>query len=618
MDQDTPLAGNYSYERQTHRLSASLIREIQLKATATLDKDPLTRVGGSLAFHCTVNLQDKKVVETASMATAFRGYESLLPGRDLKQVGLLSSTASGICGGVHATASALCLEMALGLRPPPFGIVVRNLLLSCQYLNDNTMHLFILCGPDYSQQVIEATNPELWSRVQSAPARHKDRHGYSRIGDIMLDLNKPQGKLYLKALEMIQTARKAYAALGGKYPHSESIIPGGVTLRPTSGTLDVYRNILDSFTNYTQQTIAIWDDIFDFMLSAESRYEDLGRTDATLVDFGQWDHEEFYDGSYDRCDQWGEKRWSTPGAAVRGKLITTSLSRLNTGMEEFVEHSYYEPWVEAASAAQRIKTDPLGNPLSPHHPWNKKARPEAAKIHAGNEPENAAQAYSWGTCLTWDRHIFEVGAYARMVISALAEKIPANQYAASTGKSLELRLPRKDAADLQIIWFVPGRWNAFARIKARAYALAYNLAITLENVERAKTLIQRGENEVSVPLRVASNGQRLGAGMWGAGRGFLAHWAVLDDARIENYQIAIPSRINASPRSPWGTMGPCEQAVFNTPIIESRFTNEHDFVGIDIQRAIQSFDPCMTCTTHILVENSDRVINRVVDTSFPI
>ena len=119
-------------------------------------------------------------------------------------------------------------------------------------------------------------------------------------------------------------------------------------------------------------------------------------------------------------------------------------------------------------------------------------------------------------------------------------------------------------------------------------------------------------------MQIPQNGKHLGVGLWGAGRGFLAHWAVINQGSIDNYQISIPSRVNASPRTPWGELGPCERAVLNTPIIESQFSNEEDFVGIDIQRAIQSFDPCMNCTAHILVEHSDTVLNRVVDTSFPV
>ena len=44
-----------------------------------------------------------------------------------------------------------------------------------------------------------------------------------------------------------------------------------------------------------------------------------------MVDLGQWDHEDYYDASYANCNEWGEARWSTPGAMVAGKLVTTRL-----------------------------------------------------------------------------------------------------------------------------------------------------------------------------------------------------------------------------------------------------------------------------------------------------
>ncbi|MFA0765695.1 MAG: hypothetical protein BDTLLHRC_000648 [Candidatus Fervidibacter sp.] len=54
-----------------------------------------------------------------------------------------------------------------------------------------------------------------------------------------------------------------------------------------------------------------------------------------------------------------------------GKQVTTNLQLLNIGLEEFVEHSYYEEW-----GSQRFPTDPLGAPLSPFHPWNKLTKPK--------------------------------------------------------------------------------------------------------------------------------------------------------------------------------------------------------------------------------------------------
>ncbi len=601
-------------------LSKTLFQLIQDKNNAqqSSTSDPLTRLGGSLAFHCSADLENRIITETASMATLFRGYESLLPGRDLNKVGLVSSTASGICGGVHATASALCLEMALGMTPPPMGIIIRNLLLSCQYLNDNTMHLFVLSGPDYSQNCIEQSNPEIWQKARQSSCKNTRQHGYNHISDILTDLNKPDGKLYKQALSMVGVARKAYIILGGKYPHSESIIPGGVSVSIDREKIKRFAETIQPFLEYTQQATAIWDEVFGFMLDAQPKYEDLGRTKASMLDFGQWDHEEYYDGSYKNCDTWGEKRWSTPGVIIDGELRSTSLSQLNAGMEEFVDHSYVNNWVDASEQHYLIKQDPLGNRIKPNHPWNK-------RLVADNN-KNSDLSYSWGSSLTWNRHTFEVGAYARLYLTARAQKIPDSQYLSSTGQSLEFCLPgnfsaaqsRASVSDQQISWSIPDVWNAFERNRARAYVLAFNLAAIYENIDRASRLIEQGDTRVSVPMPQLDNSESLGVGLWGASRGFLAHWVRLDGGKIDNYQISIPSRVNASTRTPWGELGPCEQAVLNTPIIESGYSGEGDFKGIDIQRAIQSFDPCMSCTTHIHLPKSGAVLDGIVDTGFPI
>jgi hydrogenase large subunit len=266
-------------QRDAHapRLSPGMQELVKRQHLASLlhSADPMSRLEGGLAVNCRVDLDNKSIVEAASAATFFRGYESLLPGRALDKVGLVSATASGICGGVHATASALCLEMALGIKPPPFGIVLRNLLLNCQYLSDNCMHLFVLAGPDYSQAVIEKTNPDIWTKALQSKSQCVHMHGFSHISEIMGEFNKGAGSLYREALQMVSLARQAYVLLGGKYPHSESIIPGGVSITADAHKLAEFSKLLQPFMEYSQKAAAIWDDIFDFMLAANPRYEDL-------------------------------------------------------------------------------------------------------------------------------------------------------------------------------------------------------------------------------------------------------------------------------------------------------------------------------------------------------
>ncbi len=594
----------YSYNTQTREEREAYLKEIAQKngQLNDVDFDPVTRVAGALAFHSTVNLKDRKVVDTASMATLFRGYEIILRGRDPRDAAFISSRACGVCGGVHSTASALSIEMALDIKPPPLGIVIRNLLLSCEYLYDNPLHIFILAGPDFSETLIRETNPEIWAAAERAPTKYKATHGYSKISDIMTDLNPLTGKLYLEALEMTRVAREAYVLLGGKYPHPETIIPGGVTTTITTNTMTEFYLKLVPFFDYAKRCIAIWDDIYDFMYEINPEYQNLGRLPATMVDFGQWDHEDYYDASYKNCNEWGEKRWSTPGATVDGKLVTTRLTDLNVGTEEFIEHSYYEPWDTVPFA-----TDPNGNPISPNHPWNKTTIPRPGE-------QDWKARYSWSCTPTWDRNVIEAGAYARVYISALAEKLPPSNYVASTGKSLQMDIAKDGLPEMNAEWHVPDIWNAFERNRARCYAVAFNLQVTIENWVKAQDLIKRGETQVATPFEIPKDGQHIGVGFWGAGRGYLAHWCVIENGVLANYQISTPSTVNACPRTPWGAPGAYEQAVLNTPILETNFKDETDFKGIDILRALRSFDPCMPCTTHVMVEGTDRVVTREVTT----
>ena len=238
-----------------------------------------------------------------------------------------------------------------------------------------------------------------------------------------------------------------------------------------------------------------------------------------MIDLGQWDHEDHYDATYANCNAWGEQRWSTPGVLIDGKLVTTRLTDINVGLEEFVEHSFYEKWDDYP-----FKTDPLGNPLSPNHPWNKTTIPRPGS-------QNWKERYSWVTTPTWDRRTFEAGAYARVYISALAGKLPKSDYVASTGKSLKLNIPGAVLPAMELEWKPPAKWNAFERNRARAYAVAFNLMVTVENLVRAFDLQKRGETKVATPFEIPSKGHFIGVGFWGAGRGFLSP-SLRDQGRV--------------------------------------------------------------------------------------
>src|SRR5262249_23044797 len=167
------VANPYDYQVRTPEEREERLRDIARRngQLADVDFDPVTRVAGALAFHSTVDLNERRVVETNSMATLFRGYEVILRGRDPRDAAFISSRACGVCGAWPATRSALALKVALGINPPPRAILARNMLLSCEYFYDTPLHLFVWAGPDFSKSLVKKTNPEFWTGGESTPAK---------------------------------------------------------------------------------------------------------------------------------------------------------------------------------------------------------------------------------------------------------------------------------------------------------------------------------------------------------------------------------------------------------------------------------------------------------------
>lgn len=568
-----------------------------------VDFDPVTRVAGALAFHTVADVKERKVLEARSVATLFRGYEVIMIGRDPRDAIFITSRACGVCGGVHSTCSAHAIEMAIGCQPPPLGVLIRNLALALEFLYDHPLHLHLLAGPDYSAAIVEGTNPSLMERARITETRHADVHGYRTMFDLMTDLNPLSGSLYLEALHMTRVAREAYVLICGKYPHPQTIVPGGMSSTITLSVMNEMFVRLSQFFDYGKKIAGIWDDITDFFYEANPAYKSVGARRANMIDSGIFDDHHAYDATYKNATAWGNRRWATPGAIVEGQLVTTDLHKINMGLEEFVEHSYYDEWT-GAGQKQHFASDESGFPLSPYHPWNKVTKPKPSG-------QSWKEKYTWDTTPRWDRYSMEAGCYARMWNTAVARQLPDNPFIDATGHSLKIRLPRGKLPETEIEWHVPPVWNAFERNRSRAYCVGYTAMIAMNNWLSAMDRLKDGDTRTSTKFEIPRSGEQMGVGFWGAGRGYLTHHVVLDRGAVSNYQILTPSTWNASPTDRWEQPGPYEEAVMNTPLLEET-DDPKQFRGLDILRAIRSFDPCMPCTTHIQSEAG--MITREVNT----
>ncbi len=81
----------------------------------------------------------------------------------------------------------------------------------------------------------------------------------------------------------------------------------------------------------------------------------------------------------------------------------------------------------------------------------------------------------------------------------------------------------------------------------------------------------------------------------------LAHWIVIEDGKIANYQAVVPSTWNAGPRDPQGKAGPYEAGLKGHRLHDAK-------QPLEILRTVHSFDPCIACAVHVTDPHGEELI----------
>ena len=92
----------------------------------------------------------------------------------------------------------------------------------------------------------------------------------------------------------------------------------------------------------------------------------------------------------------------------------------------------------------------------------------------------------------------------------------------------------------------------------------------------------------------------MGFGLTEAPRGSLAHFVSIENKKVKNYQMVVPTTWNASPRDTYGQRSAFEASLLGTPVHDTE-------APLEIIRTIHSFDPCMACSVHLYDESGDHV-----------
>jgi hydrogenase large subunit len=165
---------------------------------------------------------------------------------------------------------------------------------------------------------------------------------------------------------------------------------------------------------------------------------------------------------------------------------------------------------------------------------------------------------------------------------------------------VRIRLPKTATKpEVEFTWHIPKWSNAIERDRARTYFQAYAAGCAYYFVEKALAEVHAGRTATFTPFKVPE--EAIGCGFHEAVRGVLSHHLVIRKGKIANYHPYPPTPWNANPRDVYGTPGPYEDAVQNTPIFEENGPDK--FKGIDIMRAVRSFDPCLPCGVHMYMGN---------------
>ena len=336
------------------------------------------------------------------------------------------------------------------------------------------------------------------------------------------------------------------------------------------------------------------DDLFDFFYDALPGYEKVGQRRILLGCWGSFNNPDVCDYTYKNMDEWGNAMFVTPGVVVDGQLVTHDLVDINLNIRILLGSSYYDDWQNGETF---VKTDPLGQSggsapslESDHHSAAAEARLQR-QVHLGHVAalvSTSAPAIIWRSTPAAAPSRASGPPRSPAWWTSATSKPPA-----TASRSICRRRPccRKSSSNGR---FRSGATPSSATAPAPT-SRPMRQPARCTSWRRPCKELHAGRTKTWTDFKVPD--EAIGCGFHEAVRGVLSHHVVIRDGKIANYHPYPPTPWNANPRDVYGTPGPYEDAVQNTPIFEENGPDK--FKGIDIMRAVRSFDPCLPCGVHM-------------------
>lgn len=517
-----------------------------MTATKTII-DPLTRIEGHLKIE--TRIENGVVSEARVSGELFRGIEKAMIGYDARAARHITQRVCGLCQYAHAEAAALALEDAMGIKPNANGQLLRNLVIGASQVQDYLLHFYQLSVLDFidvaAVRKYRGSDPGLTTLRNWVENELKSERifpltpfspGYQPDLSDDREFNLSVVRNYLESFPVMASLHKMAALFGGKSPHPVAIEAGGVTTRPTVGSLAQYRTLLKQVerfiqTKYRADVLAV--------CRAFPAYFKEGRGYGNFLSFP----------SFPGAD--GSNHYFAGGAIMGEERNLLDLGAIT----EDHTYSYYSN--DPGAGIKPLELDRL-NPVD----WEEFQRQKGKRDGK----------YSWNRAPRYQGHVMEVGPVARVVNTYRSGCNPAlNALVDGLNRDLDITLTDYN--------------SVMGRHLSRYVLTSLLIGRLREQLEEVRPG-QLGFTEKEVPKDAA------GTGVTEATRGALGHWLETDGhGLIKNYEMVVPSTWNLGPRDADGQPGAVEKMLIGTRIVDQQNP-------IELARIVRSVDPCVACSVH--------------------
>jgi hydrogenase large subunit len=551
--------------------------------------DPVTRIEGHLRIEADV--QNGKIADAFSSGTMVRAIEIILKGRDPRDAWAFTERVCGVCTTVHSLASVRTVENALDIVIPPNAELVRNLMFCAHYLQDHVVHFYILHALDWVDVVssLKADPAEAARIAKSISDWPKNSTNYFKTVQNKIKTFVERGQLgifanaywghpayklppevnligvahYLETLEWQREIVKVHAVFGGKNPHPHYLV-GGVpcavdaesAMALNAERLALVGKLIDDAMQFVDQVYV------PDLLAVASFYKDwagIGGGLRNYLAYGDLPTNGYNDPS----------SYKIPRGVVLDRNLDEVYEVSGSDPEqvrEFIAHSWY---------------DYSGGENQSLHPWEGETRLNYTGPQPPYEYLNVEEKYSWLKTPRWKGYPMEVGPLARLVVAYAAGRKEARE--AVDGALSKLGVP------------LTALFSTLGRTAARGLETQLIVHWMKEFYDTLIMNIKNGDDRMFNPERWDPSTwpqEARGVGLSEAPRGALAHWIVIKDKKIDNYQLVVPTTWNGSPRDVQGQLSAYEASLIGTPIADPK-------KPLEILRTIHSFDPCIACAVHL-------------------